>query len=138
MEDLITYASAIYDQPGPPHSPPLPATPLGEPAPVVTYGSKTTKVATVPPASLAPSSPQDFTPTLPPRPNESLHRSSRAITSPSKSKTHPEKSLPVIASEELNVDFTPSLSPVSTKSEGRNSVMFPQSEVSEDQSRSRP
>lgn len=67
------------------HSPPLPPTPAGEPAPVYPYGSKSTKVATVPPTPPhvqagphPPSSPQDFTPRLPPRPANSIHPSLRA------------------------------------------------------------
>lgn len=131
MEDLITYAHALYDQPGPPQSPPLPPTPAGEPVPVVTYGSKTTKVTTLPPDG---SQSQDFTPTLPSRPNDSLHPSSRAFTSPSKFKAYPEKSLPVIASEQPKVENSSSPSPVS---EGRNSVMFPQSGASEEQNQNR-
>ncbi len=134
MEDLITYAHVLYDQPGPPHSPPLPPTPAGEPVPVVTYGSKTTKVTTLPPDGFASSQSQDFTPTLPSRPNDSLHPSSRAFTSPSKFKAHPEKSLPVIASEQPQVENTHSFSPVS---EGRNSVMFPQSVALEEQNQNR-
>ncbi|KAF9458728.1 hypothetical protein BDZ94DRAFT_1269896 [Collybia nuda] len=94
MEDLITNAHVLYDEhsthqsPPPAHySPPLPPTPAGEPTPVYPYGSKSTKVATVPPTptplhvsagSHSPSSPQDFTPRLPPRPANSIHPSLRA------------------------------------------------------------
>lgn len=78
MEDLITNTHVLYeDQTGHP-SPPLPPTPLGEPARYY-YGSKTTKVASVPPTitGSAGSPTQDFTPRLPPRPANSIHPSSR-------------------------------------------------------------
>ncbi|KAF8058244.1 hypothetical protein FPV67DRAFT_1565725 [Lyophyllum atratum] len=86
MEDLIIHAHILYDEHPIPHSPPLPPTPAGEPIPVYTYGSKRTKVASVPPSTptastTAPqvsSSPQDFTPRLPLRPASSIHPSSRA------------------------------------------------------------
>lgn len=73
-----------HSPPTNPRSPPLPPTPAGEPAPLYSYGSKSTKVATVPPilphiqTGPPPSSPQDFTPRLPPRPANSIHPSLRA------------------------------------------------------------
>ncbi|KAF8656378.1 hypothetical protein AX16_002565 [Volvariella volvacea WC 439] len=98
MEDLIYNTQTIFnDREVSPQqsSPPLPPTPLGEPATPYPYGSKTTRVATVPPASLSqpqfvppppppPPPPQDFTPSLPPRPANSIHPSARGVnpTSP--------------------------------------------------------
>ena len=116
MEDLIVHANTLYDTPAVPNSPPLPPTPAGEPVPPLTYGSKTTIISTVPsiPSSI---SAQDFTPSLPPRPNNSIHISSRASYSPNKSKSYPEKALERIVAE------IPS--PPSPISEGRNSVIFP-------------
>lgn len=83
FEDLIMNAHALFDESSGqyPNSPPLPPTPSGEVALEVFYGSKTTRVASVPPNQWG--SPQDFTPMLPPRPNSSIHPSSRGIpTSP--------------------------------------------------------
>ncbi|SJL05827.1 uncharacterized protein ARMOST_09163 [Armillaria ostoyae] len=74
MEDLITNASVLFDEQGAHYSPPLPPTPLGEPTPQYSYGSKLTKFA--PPSSLSPTA--DFTPPLPPRPTGSIHPSLRA------------------------------------------------------------
>ncbi|KAG6919578.1 hypothetical protein DXG01_004241 [Tephrocybe rancida] len=84
MEDLIIHAHILYEEHPSHYSPPLPATPAGEPAPVYTYGSKSTKVASVPPSTPSGSatvphpSPQDFTPRLPARPTSSIHPSLRA------------------------------------------------------------
>lgn len=119
MEDLIGHAHILYDTPVAPYSPPLPPTPVGESVPPITYGSKTTKVATVLPPSL---SAQDFTPSLPPRPNNSIHPSSRAAHSPNKSKSFPEKLLPLAVPEQIVADNPVLPSPIS---EGRNSVLFP-------------
>jgi len=86
MEDLIMNAHILYDERHTNHpSPPLPPTPAGEPIPYFAYGSKSTKVASMPPTSTSittsgpypPSSPQDFTPRLPPRPANSIHPSLR-------------------------------------------------------------
>ncbi|XP_006454596.1 hypothetical protein AGABI2DRAFT_182564 [Agaricus bisporus var. bisporus H97] len=92
FEDLIMNAHALFEEQGyqlphsPPHSPPLPPTPAGEVALEVSYGSKTTKIGSVPVKSLnrsTPGSPQDFTPRLPSRPATSIHPSARALpTSP--------------------------------------------------------
>jgi hypothetical protein len=115
MEDLILHVRILYDYDGGPHSPPLPPTPTGEPI-QVTYGSKTTKVANVPPPASFDSTttlpPEDFTPRLPPRPNSSIHPSSRANAgSPTKLQTRYEKgsllSLPDTTPEE-----SPPLSPI--------------------------
>ncbi|KAK2461694.1 hypothetical protein APHAL10511_006157 [Amanita phalloides] len=83
LEDLISNAHIIFDERPPHHSPPLPPTPAGELAAKYSYGSKTTKVATMPQpssssgdtASYSPRSSQDFTPRLPPRPTNSIHPS---------------------------------------------------------------
>ncbi|KAJ7042609.1 hypothetical protein C8F04DRAFT_83781 [Mycena alexandri] len=90
MEDLIMHAHILYDDNAAHYSPPLPATPAGEPVPQIYYGSKRTQVATVPPASPlnreTTASPQDFTPRLPTRPANSIHPSARANPPPSPSK----------------------------------------------------
>jgi hypothetical protein len=86
MEDLILNVHVLYDERHTTHpSPPLPPTPAGEPVPNFSYGSKRTKIASVPPmpamkatGPYLPSSPQDFTPRLPPRPTNSIHPSLRA------------------------------------------------------------
>ncbi|KAF9056472.1 hypothetical protein BJ165DRAFT_1522378 [Panaeolus papilionaceus] len=81
MEDLIVNSHILYDHEPVSSSPPLPPTPAGEPVPPISYGSKTTKISTVPPSATSPS--QDFTPPLPPRPQNSIHPSSRNVSSPS-------------------------------------------------------
>ncbi|KAF8213491.1 hypothetical protein K438DRAFT_1902556 [Mycena galopus ATCC 62051] len=90
MEDLILNAHILYDDHPVQHSPPLPATPAGEPVPDIYYGSKRTAVTTVPPSSPpnreATASPQDFTPRLPTRPVSSIHPSARANPPPSPTK----------------------------------------------------
>jgi len=80
MEDLIIHSSILFDDQAGPRSPPLPPTPAGEPVPRFAYGSKTTKVMspTQSITSTVQSSPQDFTPRLPPRPVSSIHPSLRA------------------------------------------------------------
>ena len=131
MEDLILHVHILYDYDGGPHSPPLPPTPTGEPF-QVTYGSKTTKVANVPPpASFEGTTsppPEDFTPRLPPRPNSSIHPSSR-LNANSPTKRYEKGSLlplPDIAPEE-----SPPLSPIDqglvsdASRYERNSVSFP-------------
>jgi hypothetical protein len=83
MEDLITYASILFDAH---HSPPLPPIPAGEPIPSYVYGTSHTKIASVPPSPRLPRTnpPEDFTPRLPPRPANSIHPSSRANVAPPK------------------------------------------------------
>jgi hypothetical protein len=105
MEDLILHVHILYDYDGGPHSSPLPPTPTGEPF-QVTYGSKTTKVASVPPPASFDGTtsppPEDFTPRLPPRPNSSIHPSSR-VNASSPTKRYEKGSLlslPNIAPEE--------------------------------------
>ncbi|KAJ7456631.1 hypothetical protein FB451DRAFT_610867 [Mycena latifolia] len=96
MEDLIMHAHILYDDNAVHHSPPLPATPAGEPVPQLYYGSKRTHVATVPPSSppnrADTASPQDFTPRLPTRPANSIHPSARA--NPPVSPTKDRSALP--------------------------------------------
>ena len=58
MEVLIENAQILFDEFVPPSSRPLPLTPGGEPAPVVTYGSSHT-MATLPQAEVVQA---DFTP----------------------------------------------------------------------------
>jgi hypothetical protein len=102
MEDLIVHAHTLYDSPPASHSPPLPPTPFGEPVPSFTYGSKMTKVATVPPPASSSVSSQDFAPSLPARPNNSIHPSSRSSYSPNKSKSYPEKPLPLAVPDQTS------------------------------------
>uniref|UniRef100_D8PRV3 Rho-GAP domain-containing protein n=1 Tax=Schizophyllum commune (strain H4-8 / FGSC 9210) TaxID=578458 RepID=D8PRV3_SCHCM len=104
MEDMIVHAPLIFDghegsisvttgsagtsvagsnSGSQPHSPQLPPTPATDPAPVY-YGSKSTKVATVPPQSPHHGHEVDFTPKLPARPANSIHPSSRGQNSPTK------------------------------------------------------
>jgi len=83
MEDLIINAHILFDEHEAHHEhhePPLPPTPAGEPVPHYAYGSKRTKVASVPPTPTRPEMPppEDFTPRLPPRPANSIHPSLRA------------------------------------------------------------
>ncbi|KAF5384703.1 hypothetical protein D9757_006266 [Collybiopsis confluens] len=111
MEDLINNAHILFADdpaaaaasspisgstpafPPPPQNTqhPLPAPPPGEPTPVYSYGSKTTKtkIVSIPPAldnaALAVS--EDFTPKLPPRPANSIHPSARGPSSPTKERT---------------------------------------------------
>ena len=132
MDDLIIHAHLLYDHDVGQNSPPLPPTPAGEPIPEVTYGSKNTKVARVLPAEgPSPTPPQDFTPPLPARPNNSIHPSARINSgSPTKSRALPEKALPPM---ETNVvlEESPHVSPSreGSSQEGtrdeRNSVSFP-------------
>ena len=125
MEDLIVYAHTLYDSPAVSHSPPLPPTPVGETVPPFTYGSKMTKVATVPPLTSSSLAAQDFTPTLPARPNNSIHPSSRNSHSPNKSKAYPEKALSLVVPDQTIDDLPSTPSPISSLSEARNSVQFP-------------
>lgn len=102
MEDLIINARKIFEDPAAaPSSPPLPPTPATEPVPVY-YGSKSTKVASVPPSPHLPdaqptlASPQDFTPRLPPRPASSIHPSSRTYSNSSPHKEQrPDNAYPL-------------------------------------------
>ncbi|KAF8167804.1 hypothetical protein B0H34DRAFT_683101 [Crassisporium funariophilum] len=139
MEDLIMHAHILYDHDGGPYSPPLPPTPAGEPIPLISYGSKTTKVASVPPSSSDGStalSPQDFTPRLPARPNNSIHPSSRVNAgSPTKSKVRTDKATPSLPPH-APVEQSPPPSPTEYGSaleltpDERNSVFFPVQDVS--------
>jgi len=128
MDDLIIHAHLLYDHDVGQSSPPLPPTPAGEPIPQVTYGSKSTKVATVPPADGPSPTPQDFTPRLPPRPNNSIHPSARTNPgSPAKSRALPEKALPPMQIEEESSHVSPSResSLLGGTGEDRNSISFP-------------
>ncbi len=83
LEDIISNAHIIFNERPAHHSPPLPPTPAGEKAADYSYGSKTTKVATMFPISSSSSgaeapprlSQEDFTPRLPARPISSIHPS---------------------------------------------------------------
>lgn len=131
MEDLISNASLLYENDAGHSSPPLPPTPAGEPVPHVSYGSRSTKITSVPP--LEPLPPQDFTPRLPARPNNSIHPSARGNPgSPTKARAASEKALPqthLTAQEEE----TPPPSPAKTfttlettpNADERNSIYFP-------------
>jgi len=129
MEDLILHAHILYEHETGPSSPPLPPTPMGEPVPQISYGSKMTKVATVFPEAPAPPSPgQDFTPRLPARPNNSIHPSSRATPASPTKLRHPEKPLPLTV-QELPIDDSPGSTPTKASSFAesidRNSITFP-------------
>ncbi|KAJ3714018.1 hypothetical protein DFJ43DRAFT_1104379 [Lentinula guzmanii] len=88
MEDLINNAHTLFfDDSVQNNTHPLPAPPPGEPTPVYSYGSKTTKVVSIPPPlrniGIPPNS-EDFTPKLPPRPMNSIHPFARGPSSPTK------------------------------------------------------
>ncbi|PPQ63698.1 hypothetical protein CVT24_004278 [Panaeolus cyanescens] len=89
MEDLILNCHILYVHEPPPSSPPLPPTPAGEPVPQISYGSKSTKISTVPPPPATTTPSQDFTPPLPARPQNSIHPSSRNVVSPSSPNSPP-------------------------------------------------
>jgi len=74
MEDLIVHAPLLFDDRPSQSEPPLPPAPSGEPKPKYDYGSSYTQVATLPPRL---HDGQDFTPSLPPRPGQSIHPSRR-------------------------------------------------------------
>ncbi|KAG8220143.1 hypothetical protein J3R82DRAFT_1169 [Butyriboletus roseoflavus] len=78
MDDLIQNTSQLFEDPLPSTSPPLPDTPIGEPAPVYNYGSSHTKVGSIVPRPLSPRQNEDFAPRLPARPAYSIHPSLRA------------------------------------------------------------
>ena len=84
MEDLITHAPLLFDDgfTSVLREPPLPPAPSGEPKPRYDYGSSYTRSHTIPPRS---QDGQDFTPTLPPRPGQSIHPSRRTNPQPPKS-----------------------------------------------------
>ncbi|KAJ7693690.1 hypothetical protein B0H17DRAFT_1199797 [Mycena rosella] len=126
MEDLIMHAHILYDDNTVQHSPPLPATPAGEPVPQLYYGSKRTHVATVPPTSpphrADTASPQDFTPRLPTRPANSIHPSARA--NPPVSPTKDRSSMPPMprrASDETPSSPVPSTTTLETETSYRRS-----------------
>jgi len=130
MDDLIIHAHLLYDHDIGQNSPPLPPTPAGEPIPHVTYGSKNTRVARVPAEGPSPI-PQDFTPRLPARPNNSIHPSARInSSSPTKSRALPEKALPPMQTD-LAPEDSPHASPSREGSlqegtrDDRNSISFP-------------
>lgn len=76
LEDLITHFTLVFDEFTPPsNESSLPPAPIEAPAPKFDYGSSYTRTHTLPPASQQ-TSHQDFTPTLPPRPGQSIHRRS--------------------------------------------------------------
>jgi hypothetical protein len=124
MEDLIMHAHILYDDNAVHHSPPLPATPAGEPVPEIYYGSKKTHVTTVPPSSppnrAETVSPQDFTPRLPTRPANSIHPSARANPppSPSKERGHvPPPPIPLRPSTETETPSSPARSTTTLETE---------------------
>lgn len=110
MEDLISHVHLLYnghdqkpdenvveDVVSTPSSPPLPPTPAG-PVPPISYGSKTTKVVSMPATSPVKAdqvarspTPDDFTPKVPSKPPNSIHPSSRAGGggSPTKDRSEP-------------------------------------------------
>ena len=78
MEDLINYASLLYDDTAD-QTAPLPPAPNDEPA-RYEYGSAFTHFTSLPPRDSGHAGEQtgDFAPALPPRPDESIHPSKRA------------------------------------------------------------
>lgn len=114
MEDLIIHSAILFDDQAGPRSPPLPPTPAGEPVPRFTYGSKTTKVMppTQPITSTVQSSPQDFTPRLPPRPGNSIHPSLRANPATPNAKGPTELRSPSLHNNELPSEGHPPPSPL--------------------------
>lgn len=90
MEDLVTHASLLFeDRPTTASTePPLPPSPSEAPKPKYDYGSSYTRTHTLPPRA---QDVQDFAPTLPPRPGQSIHPSHRANALTS----HPEVSYSV-------------------------------------------
>lgn len=156
MEDLILHAHILYDHEVVHPSPPLPPTPAGEPVPPVSYGTKRTKVATIPSFTdaLPPLLTHDFTPRLPPRPNNSIHPSGRGNTSsptkfrapllPEKPQTQPQ---PVAQHDSATIpEDSPTSSPtaesfMTTTEETRddlNSIYFPVQDSPPTPSRSLP
>lgn len=114
MEDLIIHYRQIFDEPAAHSSPPLPPTPATDPVPQY-YGSKNTKVGTMPPnnpvSAEAQGSPQDFTPRLPPRPASSIHPSSRTHGNTSPHKSRPDSQLPPLPADPEDDDIPSSPSP---------------------------
>jgi hypothetical protein len=121
MEDLILNAHILYDDHPTQHSPPLPATPAGEPVPDIYYGSKRTAVTTVPPSSPpnreATASPQDFTPRLPTRPANSIHPSARANPPPSPTKERASAQPPLPRRHSSNDTSSPAQSTTTLETE---------------------
>ena len=140
MEDLIMNVHILYGHDShltePPQSPPLPPTPADEPTPLITYGSKMTRVSTLPPPlRTTPSPPRDFAPPLPLRPVNSIHPGS-SRGSPTSPVPQTDKELPVMFTKEDAIDFVPATPSDHSSvfesfegglgsSEGRNSVVFP-------------
>ena len=93
MEDLITYASVLFDEradrPVVQTSHPLPPAPTGEVTTQYGYGSAYTQVSSVPLSARHQKSASlgshDFTPQLPPRPGNSIHPSRRSVNHSSRS-----------------------------------------------------
>lgn len=108
MEDLISNALTLFSEDSKESNAdnnnrahPLPAPPPGEPTPVYSYGSKTTKIVSIPPPlrniGLSPNS-EDFTPKLPPRPANSIHPSARGPSSPTKERMNTDMGPPPLPS----------------------------------------
>ncbi|KAJ4499121.1 hypothetical protein C8R41DRAFT_85507 [Lentinula lateritia] len=108
MEDLISNAHTLFSEDSKESNAdnnnrahPLPAPPPGEPTPVYSYGSKTTKIVSIPPPlrniGLSPNS-EDFTPKLPPRPANSIHPSARGPSSPTKERMNTDMGPPPLPS----------------------------------------
>jgi len=125
MEDLIMHSHELYGEPSHPSSPPLPPTPTGEPVPRYPYGSKTTKVTSVPPSTptrlVGPhleSPPQDFTPRMPARPASSIHPSLRANPpTPSRGHSDAYSSSTLLQSSNVTPEESRSSSPSSSSVE---------------------
>lgn len=122
MEDLISYAREIFEDPHPTSSsPPLPAAPLGEIAPFYSYGSSHTKIGSVP-VPQSQRNTEDFTPRLPARPTGSIHPSLRANpTSP----IHTNMEVPPLPSTPEGTDNGSLPSPTGSSSQRTESEVSP-------------
>jgi hypothetical protein len=93
MENIIDNAHTLFDE-RLPSSPPLPPAPIGEPVPVISFGSSYTKVE-LPPLPQSVEEPGvDFTPQLPARPAGSIHPSTRSNPPMSPSRLSADRSAP--------------------------------------------
>ena len=133
MEDLIGNAQTLFDERVP--SPPLPPAPVGEPVPVLTYGSSHTSVTLPRPRETQAA---DFTPQLPPRPTNSIHPSARLNPPMSPSRLSMELSTaltpaqqpPSLLSRQLRVQVVPD--PTEQLARGKVVIDTSSTEVTED------
>ena len=93
MENIIDNAHTLFDE-RLPSSPPLPPAPIGEPVPVISFGSSYTKVELPPLPQSVEVLGVDFTPQLPARPAGSIHPSTRSNPPMSPSRLNADPSTP--------------------------------------------